>query len=115
MEKDSSKKKKNKEERVEVLMQTEHLKKIDEKAGALGMKRGPFMLYCALNARIDVKIGSDPTASHMRSALDMFDRGLITKKEFMTLKKRIFDDDAHGAFKSLERRFKKESAENREV
>jgi len=99
-----------KTERCEVLFTPEQLPIIDKKAKNMGMDRGPYLLFCALNARIDIRIGSDPTPAHMRDALRMLDEGLINKDEFKVLKDRILDDDAHGAFKSLERRFLKDRA-----
>jgi len=81
--------KKNK--RFELVCSQEHKAKLEEKARELGVSLGSYLIFCGLNAKINIQIGVDPWVKHLESAKKMMDDNLLSRVEFEDIKHHILD------------------------
>lgn len=73
----------------EVTGTPEQKAELKEKAAAMSMPVSQYLLFCALNARIDVKIGLDSEPVYLSELYSMYKENLITNEEFKRLKTKI--------------------------
>ena len=76
--------------RIEVNCTEEQFRRIAEKAADLDLSPAEFALFTMLNSQIKVVIGQDPLLAKIERAVNLLDNGMIDKKEFDIIKKRLF-------------------------
>ncbi len=78
--------------RIEVNCTEEQYDKIVKKADELDMPPEEFALFTMLNSQIKVVIGQDPLLAKIERAVNLLDSGMIDRKEFDTIKERLFSE-----------------------
>ena len=76
---------------------------IEEKAAENGLSVASYCKFCALNAKIDIKVGVDPAPQMLIELRLLFSENLITSEEFKILKKKIMAGSGRRAMEDVEK------------
>jgi len=95
-----------KTEKIDIRVTKEQYDEIEKKSHDNSMTKSAFLIFCALNAKIDIEIGVDPAFIYLDNLVTFLEKDLITPDEYDLLKKRLL---ANG---SLWQQIKKIEADN---
>jgi len=89
--------------RIEATLKKEHKDIIERKAKELNMSVASYIVFCAVNANIEIRVGIDPEVTQTLAISKLLDDGKIDENEFKRLKFKVKNNCGRKEIEEYER------------